>query len=45
MIDHRLPGSRRVMVAHRLVDQAVVDGGNVPLDVLAGNVSRYIAGA
>ena len=26
-------------------DQAVVDGGNVPLDVLAGNVSRYIAGA
>ena len=26
-------------------DQAVVDGGNVPLDVLAGNVSRYVAGA
>ncbi|HVR91181.1 MAG TPA: DUF885 domain-containing protein [Novosphingobium sp.] len=26
-------------------DQAVVDGGNVPLDVLADNVSRYIAGA
>ena len=25
-------------------DQAVVDGGNVPLDVLAGEVSRYIAG-
>ena len=25
-------------------DQAVVDGGNVPLDVLAANVSRYIAG-
>jgi len=24
-------------------DQAVVDGGNVPLDVLAANVSRYIA--
>ncbi|TPG05088.1 DUF885 domain-containing protein [Sphingomonas oligophenolica] len=24
-------------------DQAVVDGGNVPLDVLANNVSRYIA--
>lgn len=23
-------------------DQAVVDGGNVPLDVLTGNVSRYI---
>ena len=23
-------------------DQAVVDGGNVPLDVLAGNVSRYV---
>jgi uncharacterized protein (DUF885 family) len=26
-------------------NQAVVDGGNVPLDVLAQNVSRYIAGA
>lgn len=26
-------------------DQAVVEGGNVPLDVLADNVSRYIAGA
>lgn len=26
-------------------DQAVVDGGNVPLDVLALNVDRYIAGA
>jgi len=26
-------------------DQAVVDGGNVPLDVLAENVERYIAGA
>ena len=26
-------------------DQAVVEGGNVPLDVLAGNVTRYIAGA
>ncbi|MBB4859017.1 uncharacterized protein (DUF885 family) [Novosphingobium chloroacetimidivorans] len=26
-------------------DQAVVEGGNVPLDVLAGNVERYIAGA
>jgi uncharacterized protein (DUF885 family) len=26
-------------------DQAVVDGGNVPLDVLGGNVSRYIAAA
>ena len=25
-------------------DQAVVDGGNVPLDVLAINVDRYIAG-
>ncbi len=25
-------------------NQAVVDGGNVPLDVLAGNVSRYIDG-
>jgi uncharacterized protein (DUF885 family) len=25
-------------------DQAVVDGGNVPLDVLAQNVSKYIAG-
>ncbi|WP_029623736.1 DUF885 domain-containing protein [Sphingomonas sp. PAMC 26617] len=24
-------------------DQAVVEGGNVPLDVLAGNVTRYIA--
>ena len=23
-------------------DQAVVDGGNVPLDVLAGNVERYV---
>ena len=26
-------------------NQAVVDGGNVPLDVLAGEVTRYIAGA
>lgn len=26
-------------------NQAVVDGGNVPLDVLAGNVSRYVAQA
>ncbi|MDE2221163.1 MAG: DUF885 domain-containing protein, partial [Gammaproteobacteria bacterium] len=26
-------------------DQAVVDGGNVPLDVLAANVSRYIEAA
>ncbi|HEX8554853.1 MAG TPA: DUF885 domain-containing protein [Sphingomonas sp.] len=26
-------------------NQAVVDGGNVPLDVLAGNVSRYVGGA
>jgi len=26
-------------------DQAVVDGGNVPLDVLAQNVTRYIVGA
>jgi uncharacterized protein (DUF885 family) len=26
-------------------DQAVVDGGNVPLDVLGENVERYIAGA
>jgi uncharacterized protein (DUF885 family) len=26
-------------------NQAVVDGGNVPLDVLAGNVDRYIAAA
>lgn len=26
-------------------DQAVVDGGNVPLDVLAQNVGRYIAAA
>lgn len=26
-------------------DQAVVDGGNVPLDVLAGNVDRYVAKA
>ncbi len=26
-------------------DQAVVDGGNVPLDVLAGNVDHYIAAA
>lgn len=26
-------------------DQAVVDGGNVPLDVLAENVGRYIASA
>ena len=24
-------------------DQAVVDGGNAPLDVLAANVGRYIA--
>ena len=23
-------------------DQAVVDGGNVPLDVLAENVGRYV---
>lgn len=26
-------------------NQAVVEGGNVPLDVLAGNVTRYIAAA
>lgn len=26
-------------------DQAVLDGGNVPLDVLAVNVSRYVEGA
>jgi len=26
-------------------DQAVVDGGNVPLNVLAENVTRYIDGA
>ena len=26
-------------------DQAVVDGGNVPLDVLADNITRYIASA
>ena len=26
-------------------NQAVVDGGNVPLDVLAGEVTRYIASA
>ena len=26
-------------------DQAVVDGGNVPLDVLKENVSRYITAA
>lgn len=26
-------------------NQAVVEGGNVPLDVLAGNIERYIAGA
>jgi len=26
-------------------DQAVVEGGNVPLDVLAGNIDRYIAGS
>ncbi|NJR78559.1 DUF885 domain-containing protein [Sphingomonas corticis] len=26
-------------------DQAVLEGGNVPLDVLAGNVDRYIAAA
>jgi uncharacterized protein (DUF885 family) len=25
-------------------DQAVVDGGNVPLDVLAKNITRYIEG-
>jgi uncharacterized protein (DUF885 family) len=25
-------------------DQAIVEGGNVPLDVLAGNIDRYIAG-
>jgi uncharacterized protein (DUF885 family) len=25
-------------------NQAVVDGGNVPLDVLAANVARYIKG-
>ena len=25
-------------------NQAVVDGGNVPLDVLAGNVARYVTG-
>jgi len=29
----------------RAFDQAVVDGGNVPLDVLARNVERYIARA
>ena len=29
----------------RAFDQAVVDGGNVPLDVLAKNIDRYIAGA
>ena len=29
----------------RAFDQAVVDGGNVPLYVLAGNVDRYIAAA
>ena len=27
----------------RAFNQVVVDGGNVPLDVLAGNVDRYIA--
>ena len=26
-------------------NQAVVDGGNVPLDVLPANVARYVAGA
>jgi uncharacterized protein (DUF885 family) len=26
-------------------DQAVVEGGNVPLDVLGGNVERYVTGA
>jgi uncharacterized protein (DUF885 family) len=26
-------------------DQAIVEGGNVPLDVLAGNIDRYIAAA
>jgi uncharacterized protein (DUF885 family) len=26
-------------------DQAVVEGGNVPLDVLGQNVARYVAGA
>ena len=26
-------------------NQAVVEGGNVPLDVLGGNITRYIAGA
>jgi uncharacterized protein (DUF885 family) len=26
-------------------DQAVVEGGNVPLDVLAGNIDRYIEAA
>jgi uncharacterized protein (DUF885 family) len=25
-------------------DNAVVEGGNVPLDVLAANIDRYIAG-
>ncbi len=29
----------------RTFNQAVVEGGNAPLDVLAGNVSRYIATA
>jgi uncharacterized protein (DUF885 family) len=29
----------------RAFDQAVVEGGNVPLDVLAGNVDRYIDNA
>ena len=29
----------------RAFNMAVVEGGNAPLDVLAGNVSRYIAGA
>lgn len=29
----------------RAFNQAVVDGGNCPLDVLGGNVARFIAGA
>ncbi len=40
--------AKLVLGAHydlRDFDDAVVGGGNVPLDVLAQNVSRYIAGA
>jgi len=41
----RARGALGVRFDLRGFDQAVVDGGNVPLDVLAKNVGRYIARA